>query len=185
MTRKLSAHFFSSLDGVVSDPFEFQFDSFDQATGEAMDKAIAPVDDIVLGRITYSQWAEYWPNQAPEEDMSFADFINPVRKHVASRTLSQADLAWENSHLMDADLIDYVQRLKEGEGGEIAVAGSIQVARQLLIAGLLDTLTLTIHPAVAGKGTRLFDGVPPTRLDLVDSLITEKGNAILTYAPKK
>ena len=51
--------------------------------------------------------------------------------------------------------------------------------------GLLDTLTLTIHPAAAGQGKRLFDGATePFRLELVDSQVTPVGNAILTYAKK-
>ena len=47
---------------------------------------------------------------------------------------------------------------------------------------MIDTLTLTIHPAAAGQGERLLDdSVPTMRLDLVDSVITPAGNAVLTY----
>ena len=66
--------------------------------------------------------------------------------------------------------------------GEISVNG-ISVIRQLLDAGLLDTLTLTVHPVLVGQGRRLFDELAePFRLDLVDSQITSVGNAMLTYA---
>lgn len=184
MSRTVTAHYFSSVDGIVSNPFEFQYDSFDDTCGALMDRAIAPVDDVILGRVTYTEWAGYWPAQAPAEDASFADFINPVRKHVASRTLSQADLTWSNSTLIDGDLIDFVRRLKDSDEstGDITVAGSISIARQLFEAGLIDALTLTIHPAVAGHGVRFFaEGFPATRLRLLDSTITEKGNAVLTY----
>ena len=74
------------------------------------------------------------------------------------------------------------RRRKQGEGGEISVNG-ISVIRQLLDAGLLDTLTLTVHPVLVGQGRRLFDELAePFRLDLVDSQITSVGNAMLTYA---
>jgi dihydrofolate reductase len=56
--------------------------------------------------------------------------------------------------------------------------------RQLLLAGLMDELTLIMHPVVAGKGRRLFEGMPTTRLNLVSSQITSKGNAVLTYGKK-
>ena len=63
------------------------------------------------------------------------------------------------------------------------MAGGVETVRRLFLAGVIDTLTLTIHPAVTGQGRRLFDdSVPITRLDLVDSTITPAGNAVLTYA---
>ena len=65
----------------------------------------------------------------------------------------------------------------------MGVQGSISVVRQLAAAGLLDELTLCLHPAVAGEGVRLFADAAPLRLELLDSRITEKGNAILTYGP--
>ena len=68
------------------------------------------------------------------------------------------------------------------KGGDISVNG-ISVVRQLLAAGLLDTLALTIHPVQVGSGKRLFDQLTdPLRLELVDSQITSVGNAMLSYA---
>jgi len=62
------------------------------------------------------------------------------------------------------------------------VCGSISVTRQLLFAGLLDSLTLMTHPVVAGSGRRLFeDGDPMTRLVLQDQYRTSKGNVVSIY----
>jgi len=139
--RKVTAHLFSSVDGVVENPGTFQFGAFGAEEGAMMSTALAPV--TVTG-----------------------------------------PLAWENSTVIEGDLLDFVRGLKEGDGGDISVNG-ISVIRQLLEAGLLDTLTLTIHPAAAGQGKRLFDGATePFRLELVDSQVTPVGNAILTYAKK-
>ncbi|MBB1495252.1 dihydrofolate reductase family protein [Propioniciclava sp. MC1595] len=183
MSRPVVAALFSSLDGVVSDPYLFQYDSFDEGLGQFMTEAIGRVAAGILGRTTYEQWAGYWPNQAPEEDASFADFIKRLPKYVASRTLTQDDLTWQNSTLIEADLLDFVRQLKQTDGGAVGVQGSISVVRQLAAAGLLDELTLCLHPAVAGEGVRLFADAAPLRLELLDSRITEKGNAILTYGP--
>ncbi|MFN8046441.1 MAG: dihydrofolate reductase family protein [Dermatophilaceae bacterium] len=178
--RKVTAHLFSSVDGVVENPGTFQFGAFGAEEGAMMGAALAPVTDVILGRKIYQEWADYWPNNPGD---GFDQFINPVPKHVASRTLT-GPLAWENSTVIEGDLLDFVRGLKEGDGGDISVNG-ISVIRQLLEAGLLDTLTLTIHPAAAGQGKRLFDGATePFRLELVDSQVTPVGNAILTYAKK-
>lgn len=184
MDRRIVAALFYSVDGVVSDPFKFQYDSFDAGLGEAMTKAISSIDDAILGRVTYEQWAGYWSTQAPEEDAPFADFINPVAKHVASRTLTPGDLTWQNSRLIEGDLLDFVRRLKATDGADISVQGSISVVRQLVEAGLMDALTLIIHPAIAGEGVRLFDGFAPTRLSLLDVETTQAGNVLLTYGPR-
>ena len=180
--RKVTAALFSSIDGVVENPGEWQFDHFDADMGPLMETALSTQKTVLLGRLTYQQWADYWPKNTGD---GFGDFINPVEKFVASRTLTDADLTWNNSRLMDEELEGFVRRLKEGDGGDIAVNGSISLVRQLLFAGLLDSLMLMIHPVVAGSGQRLFQpGDPRTRLRLTDSKITSSGNAILTYGPR-
>ena len=180
--RKVTAALFSSIDGVVENPGEWQFDHFDEDMGAAMEATLSTMDTVLLGRVTYQQWADFWPGNTSDD---FGSFINPVRKYVASRTLSEDDLQWNNSRLMDGELEDFVRRLKEGDGGGIAVNGSISVVRRLLFAGLLDSLTLMIHPVVVGTGRRLFEpGDPLTRLRLADSQITSSGNALLTYGPR-
>ena len=52
-----------------------------------------------------------------------------------------------------------------------------------MLAGLVDELTLTIHPVISGEGRRLFDeSVPTTRLRLLNSTQTQAGNIVATYA---
>jgi len=137
------------------------------------------VTDVVIGRKLWQEWSEYWTS--PEADDGFGDFINPVRKHVVSAALD-GDLGW-NSVRIEGDPVEYVKQLRDQDGGGITVAGGLEAVRSLFLAGVIDTLTLTTHPAIAGEGRRLFDeSVPLTRLRLVDSAITPAGNAVLTYA---
>jgi dihydrofolate reductase len=178
--RTVTAHLFHSVDGVVESPNLWQFDQFDDELGQAMGAAIGRTGTVLLGRVSYQEWASYWPNAAADDP--FASFINNVEKLVASRTLT-GDLDWQNARLIKGDLLEEVAALREGDGADIAVNGSISVVRQLLFAGLLDSLTLTTHPVVAGSGRRLFEpGDPQTRLTLVDSSRTSKGNTMTTYA---
>jgi RNA polymerase sigma-70 factor (ECF subfamily) len=176
MTRKTTAHLFCSVNGVVESPNLFQFDAFGPEEGQLMGQAISGVTDVVIGRKLWEEWSQYWPGaQDP-----FGDFINPVRKHVISSS-SSGELEW-NSTAIDGDPVGYVEKLREtGEGG-ITVAGGVQTVRSLFLAGVVDVLTLTIHPVVTDEGRRLFDeSVPLTRLELVDSTITGAGNVILSY----
>ena len=179
MTRTTTAHLFCSVNGVVEAPNLFQFDAFGAQEGEMMGRALDGVTDVVIGRALWQEWSAYW--QAEDGSDGFGQFINPVRKHVVSSTLS-GELGW-NSTLVEGDPVAHVRRLREeGEGG-IAVVGGIDTVRSMFVAGVVDALTLTVHPAVTPEGRRLFDeSVPLTRLRLVEGTVTDVGNAILTYA---
>jgi dihydrofolate reductase len=176
--RIVNAGLFHSVDGVVESPDQWQFDSFDDEIGAALSSVMTKTDTVLMGRVGYEQWADYWPTA----DDPFARFINPVRKYVASRTWS-GDVGWENASLITGDLFDFVRELKQADGGDISVCASISLVRQLFFAGLLDELTLVTHPVVAGGGRRpLFDpDGPTTRLTLQEAVVTSKGNLIATY----
>lgn len=177
MTRTVTAHQFAAVNGVVESPDQWQFDRFGPDEMELLGTSIGPATDVVIGRKLWQEWSDYWPAAGAEDP--FAAFINPVPKHVVSSTLA-ADPGW-NSSVIDGDPVSYVRELKAGEGGDILVVGGIETIRTLFLAGVVDTLTLTVHPVV-GVGRRLFDdSVPITRLELVDHTISTVGNAILTY----
>lgn len=178
MPRSTTAHLFSSVNGVVEAPNLFQFDSFGEAEGELMARSLEGATDVVIGRRLWEEWSQHWPANPGEP---FADFINPIRKHVVSTTLD-GELAW-NSVAVAGDPVEALQRLRGADGGGIVVAGGVETVRSLFLAGVIDALTLTVHPAVTGEGRRLFhESVPVTRLRLLDSAITPAGNAVLSYA---
>lgn len=56
--------------------------------------------------------------------------------------------------------------------GEIAIQGGATTINQYLAAGLIDELRLHIAPLTLGAGTRLFEGVPPLRLEQVTARAT-------------
>ena len=51
--------------------------------------------------------------------------------------------------------------------GDVAVQGGATTVNQYLAAGLIDELRLHISPLTLGAGTRLFEGVPPLKLEQV------------------
>jgi dihydrofolate reductase len=180
MTRKTTAHLFSSINGVVESPNLFQFDSFGPEEGQLMGEAIGGVTDVVIGRRLWQEWSAFWPNA----DDPFGAFINPVRKHVVTSSLT-GDLTW-NSTAIDGDPVSYVQKLQQQGDGDIAVTGGIDTIRSLFLAGVIDALTLTVHPVAANQGRRLFDeSVDLTRLTLLSGTTTSAGNAVLSYALRR
>lgn len=181
--RKLTAGLFYSVDGVAEAPNLFQFDSFDDELGQLLGGVMADVDTVLMGRQGYEEWAGYWPNASQDQD--FAGFINTVPKFVASRTLKPADMIWSSSTLIEGDLEDFVRDLKVRDGGTISAMAGMSLVRQLLLAGLMDELTLIMHPVISGTGRHLFDAsTPTTRLELKNSVQTSKGNMVLTYAKR-
>jgi len=181
--RRVVSSPFISLDGVVESPDQWQFD-FDAEMGAEMERALASADTVLLGRVTYTEWAGYWPNVAEGEDAGFASWINNAPKYVASTTLDSVD-EWQNSTLIKGDLADAVRELKAGEGKDITVAGSPGLLRSLLEQDLLDELVLLIHPVIAGGGRKkLFaDDAALTKLELVSAKPTSSGVVIATYRP--
>lgn len=188
MTRKLSVNLFSSLDGAVENPHLWQGEAFDGMLSDFMGSTLGEVDDVLLGRHTYESWSRLWTREDVQDP--FQDFINPVRKHVASRTLKPAGITWQNTRLVTGRLKDYVRELKETEGRTISVQGSLSVVAQLVLAGLVDELHMIIHPVLVGPSEeRLMDVLgkksDPVPLQLLDSQTNSKGVAVLTYGPRR
>ena len=175
--RKVVSGLFISLDGVVEAPHLWQYDVFDEDMSAAMSAHLDSEDSILLGRVTYSEWAPYWQTSTDEP---YASHINNTPKIVVSTTLKQVD--WKNSTLVSGNLPGVIGELKQKPGKNIGVAGSPTLVRSLLRDDLLDELILMIHPVIVGSGKRLFaEGDTLKRLSLVQSSITRSGVAILTY----
>ena len=177
--RKILAALFISLDGVTESPDKWQFDNFDEDMMTAMTSQLAMQDTVLLGRVTYEEWAPYWPTS---KDEPFATYINNTPKYVVSTTLNKVE--WQNSTLLKGDLKEGIAKLKQQPGKNIGTAGSPTLVRSLLQHGLLDELILMLHPVVVGHGKRLFtEGGDLKRMKLVESKATRTGVLIATYKP--
>lgn len=178
--RKILCALFISLDGVVESPEKWQFDHFDDGMMEAMQTQLDIQDTILLGRVTYDEWAGYWPTSTDEP---FATYINNIKKVVVSSTLEEA--TWNNTEVINGDVVAEIKKLKQASGKDIGTSGSPTLVRWLLENDLLDELILTIHPVVAGSGKRLFrDDADIKRLRLIESTTTSTGVIIAKYQPR-
>jgi dihydrofolate reductase len=136
-----------------------------EVMGAAIGEGFASTEALLFGRRTWKGMAKAWPERAGDE---FADAMNQIEKHVVSSTLTEADLTWNNSRLIPGEgALDAIRALKEREGGDLQVMGSLTLARSLLEADLVDELNLMIEPVTLGGGKRIFpdDGTArPMRL---------------------
>ena len=89
--RKIVVYELLSLDGVAEDPDGF-FADWDDAMDANLAAVIATQDAVILGRRSYTEWAEFWPSSEIEP---FATFINGVTKYVATSTPLDRD--WANA----------------------------------------------------------------------------------------
>jgi dihydrofolate reductase len=85
--EKVASHTILTLDGAAV------FDTVAEALGGLRDTdevladffaKVADEDAMLLGRVTYEEWAGYWPTSNVKR---FADHINSVPKFAVSRSL--------------------------------------------------------------------------------------------------
>lgn len=177
--KKIIASLFISLDGVAEAPATWHFPYFDDAMGAAVDAIWSRSDTMLLGRKTWQEFASYWPHHPETEG---ADVMNGAPKVVVSSTLDNLD-DWQNSTLLEGELIKAVTELKAGPGKDISISGSLTLTRALLQAKLVDELHLLIHPIALGSGARLFEGGEHVPLALLSSTTFPTGVLHTVYGP--
>ncbi len=173
--RKVIVYELLSLDGVAEAPDEF-FTDWDDAMEANLTALIATQDAVILGRRSYEEWARFWPASEIEP---FATFINGVTKYVA--TSAPLDRGWANATAVGGDLVEFVRDLKHRPGGDIGVHASISVAQALLATDVADELRLVIAPRIVGRGRRLLDGLPSTRLESIGTATSPTGHLLVDY----
>jgi dihydrofolate reductase len=173
--RKIVVYELLSLDGVAEAPDTF-FTDWDEAMEANLAAVIATQDAVILGRRSYTEWAQFWPGS---QIQPFAAFINGVTKYVATSTPLDQD--WANATALDGGLVEFARDLRQRSGGDIGVHASISVAQALLTAGVADELRLVIAPRIAGRGRRLLDGLPSIQLEPIRSELSPAGYLLIDY----
>jgi dihydrofolate reductase len=189
--RKIVVLSFVSLDGVMQAPGGPEEDTsggfryggwtvpyFDDFAGEIMDKQLGMPFDLLLGRKTYDIFAGYWPKQDPAG--SVAAPFNKATKYVVSR--NNPKLTWENSVLIEGDVVPKLKELKDRDGPMLQVHGSGNLIQTLLKNDLVDELWLKIFPITLGPGKRLFaEGTLPAAFKLIESNTSPSGVIFVNY----
>ena len=174
-----------SLDGVIEDPVGDGGFSRGGWVGLIKDRPqlaqvtldeVLRTDAMLMGRRTYEWFAGRWPSRTG----ALADRLNSMPKYVVSSTLH--DPEWNNSKVVEGDLIDEVSKLGRLFTGDVVITASFQIVRRLLENDLVDELRLKVFPVVLGAGDRLFGDTTGKRaLRLVDVRTLDGDTASITY----
>lgn len=180
--RKLVNSTYVTLDGVIENPM-WTAPYFDEEAiglaGELTDAA----DAMLMGRATYDGMSVAWPQQDESDPTTGAAYFNNVKKYVASTTLT--DPTWNNTEVLQGDLVEAVRKLKAQDGRNIIQYGFGSVTAQLVDAGLVDEVRFWIHPVLQGAPsvTSPLNGFTAS-FDLVDTRVHKSGVIVATYRPK-
>jgi dihydrofolate reductase len=163
--RKLILIEMISLDGVIQAPGGpdedreggFQHGGWfmpygNEAVGKRTTDTIKRAGALLLGRVTYGIFANYWPT-APDEAAEIRDPFNKMHHYVASRSMVEGP--WRDTTVI-RDVPREVADLKRQPGGDILVYGSADLAQTLMRHNLIDEYELKVAPIVLGQGKRLF-----------------------------
>lgn len=168
-----------SINGVIGNPHEWAGEYFDDAAAAAALEQLRRSHAMLMGRNTYEIFSRFWPGGTGD----YSDAVNSIRKYVFSSTLPSAD--WTNSTIVREDVAAFVKQLKEAGDDDVVLYGHGPVGRTLLEHGLLDELTVAIHPRFVATGTLMFGGGEISRLDHVATETRSTGVVVITYRPAK
>lgn len=188
--RTLIYSAFVSIDGVVDSPgggspseqhrsggwtfkdIEFLPEAY-AIKGSEMEEAGA----LMFGRRSYEAFAPIWP------DIEDFAVVKEIPKYVVSTSLGDDALVegWGPQTILRS--FDEVEKLKQGDGGPILIAGSAELARNLSDAGLIDRYHLLVFPVVLGAGKSMWSETDKDKqqLSLVESETYPNGIIKLVY----
>lgn len=188
--RKIIAFTMITLDGVMQSPGGpkeddsngFKYGGWcvpfaDGALREIIGKEVSEPFDMLLGAKTYSDiFASSWP----KESGTIAEAFNKATKYVVSN--KPVELTWNESVLIDGDVVTKIKALKEEDGPMLQVWGSGNLVQTLLRNNLIDELRLRTFPLTIGTGKRLFaEGTKPTSFELIETGALSNGIIIANY----
>jgi dihydrofolate reductase len=175
-----------SLDGFVAGK-NGELDLFENPNEHLnfLNSLLDKADSIMLGRVTYEMFNDYWPvietDQASSLDKkNYSQWYNCVTKIVLSKTLNEVQE--KNTIVIMNDPISSIKELKNQSGKDILLFGSTTVGHLLAQENLIDEYWIFINPVVFGTGISMFDtNTKLTRLKLLETKTISNGEVALHY----
>lgn len=166
--RKVILGLAVSLDGFIEGPNgEYDWCFTDQDYG--LSDFFKRVDTIFVGRKTYEM------SLGMEGGVGFPKF----KKYVFSTTF---DKVKDGATLIKDNIKNEVEKIKKDKGKDIWLFGGAGLTTSLMNLGLVDELSLAVHPILLSGGKPLFNNIKDRiKLTLVDTKTYSTGLVALTY----
>lgn len=184
--RKIIVQEWISLDGFAADRDGstkfFEDPKYNEGLNDEMLKIFDTVDATLLGAKTYKLFSEFWPTADPEQE-PITPRLNALPKIVFSKTLKEAN--WGPATIRRDDVADAVRELRQQEGKNLIMWGSLSLVQRLAEEGLVDEYWITIVPSFIGEGRKFIpENVEITDMELMESKALPTGILYLKYRPK-
>ncbi len=165
--RKIVAGFAISLDGYIAGPNnEYDWIIIDKEIDFA--EQMKRFDTYFIGRKTY----EFTKKGGGSS-------MGKSKVYIFSNTLTEVEKKY---HLINGDVKESVDRIKNEEGKDIAVFGGGELLTSLLNLGQVDEISLAIIPVLLGNGIPFVREInKKLPLTLTDSKTYSNGTVQLTY----
>ena len=181
---------FSSLDGYGSYGPGGDWGGYWGKQGpELLDRRLALHEQdqrMVFGATTFRQFVEMLASSTEESEVRdpWVSRMRNLPATIVSTTLEEP-LDWPDATVVSGDAVDVVTRLKQESEVPLRSHGSLSLNRELLAAGLVDRLQVTLFPVLTGQtGTDpIFQGAPDLDLELIESRTLDGHTQELIYRP--
>jgi dihydrofolate reductase len=194
--RKLVVSNVMSLDGYVDRgrPGEPGLPIVTEADAAAFNRTNAELlrdaDVLLVGRNSFAMFEGYWPTveqdeTAPEVEREISRHNNRVAKVVVSDSHRvQPDAPWAAATrvVTRQEAPAAIRELKQQDGGDVIVFGSVTTWNGLLRAGVVDEVRLLVTPVVLGGGVPAFAEDLEVGLELKSATpVPDSGSVLLRY----
>lgn len=185
--RKLIFQQFLSLDGFAADKNKstsfFESPEYSVDSDDDLLKEMDRFDTILLGANTYKMFADYWPTATNDEQI-VADKLNSIPKVVFSSSLSSAPWGkWDPAKLIAGDAVEAIRQMKNENGRDMVLWGSISLSKDLINANLIDEYQFRIVPVILGDGVSQFESIKNKKLEMAESKTYSSGLLFVKYIP--
>lgn len=166
--RKIILGVAVSLDGFIEGPHgEYDWCFMDQDYG--MSDFFKRIDTVFMGRKSYELVLTI------EGDSG----IPPMKEYVFSNTLKKVK---EGTTILSGDIKKHIEKIKKESGKDIWLFGGASLTSSLMNLGLVDEISVAVHPILLGSGKLLFSGITSRiKLQLADSKTYSTGLVSLVY----
>lgn len=187
--RKLIVQQWSTIDNIVAEEDgglsfvtaePFTSPSTDPKYKASVMDFIDTVDTMIIGANTYAMSKDYWPYATDQGE--YGEKVNKLNKIVASKELKEAPWGDFSAAIVTADPVATLKELKEQDGKDIWLWGSLTLMKSLFEADIVDEVQMRVCPTTRGKGVHLF--TDQRDLTLLEATPFDNGIVLLRYGKK-